>query len=186
MTYYYFPPLIPSFPPSSHQSIGEMGHFLVSTAFEEDRKGLFNPRNKQLRSAPSAPEELMSMERLSVHISRFQSVCVCVCVCVCMCVCVCVCVYVCVCTCVCVCVLVCMCMCVCICTSLYPYIFFFPSQIQSLTLSFSCLFFFQFYFSSPKGHRSPNSKLLCILSHHGLGKPTTDLYSPHYIRLYYP
>ena len=61
-----------------------MGHFLVSTAFEEDKKGLFNLRNKQLRSAPSAPEELMSMERLSVHISRFQSVCVCdVCVYVC-------------------------------------------------------------------------------------------------------
>ena len=81
-----------------------MGHFLVSTAFEEDKKGLFNLRNKQLRSAPSAPEELMSMERLSVHISRFQSVCVCVCAGICICVSLCV--YMCMHVCVCVCVLI--------------------------------------------------------------------------------
>jgi hypothetical protein len=54
---------------------GEVGHFLVSIAFEEDMKGLFTGDSTIVRRAPQAPEEPMSMERLSVHISRFQSVC---------------------------------------------------------------------------------------------------------------
>lgn len=61
-----------------------MGHFLVSLGFEEDFSGLFTGDSTRLRSAPKGPEEPMSMERLSVHIARFQSVTDCVsCVCVC-------------------------------------------------------------------------------------------------------
>ena len=70
-----FPPLSPSPPSPSLPLSGEVGHFLVSIAFEEDMKGLFTGDSTVVRRAPLAPEEPMSMERLSVHISRFQSVC---------------------------------------------------------------------------------------------------------------
>ena len=53
---------------------GVVGHFLVSLGFEEDVSGLFTGNSTQLRLVPEGPEEPMSMERLSVHISRFQSV----------------------------------------------------------------------------------------------------------------
>ena len=58
-------------PYASFFPTGEVGHLLVSIAFEEDFKGLFSGAT---RRAPSPPEEAMSMERLSAHISRFQSV----------------------------------------------------------------------------------------------------------------
>ena len=50
---------------------GELGHFLVSVAFEEDLKGLF--LNGAPREAPPAPEEQLSVERLGLHIERFKS-----------------------------------------------------------------------------------------------------------------
>ena len=79
-----------SFPPTLHHFLhhsfttpchsfsisftGVVGHFLVSLGFEEDVSGLFTGNSTQLRLVPEGPEEPMSMERLSVHISRFQSV----------------------------------------------------------------------------------------------------------------
>ena len=50
---------------------GELGHFLVSVAFEEDLKGLF--LSNAPREAPPAPEEQLSVERLGLHIERFKS-----------------------------------------------------------------------------------------------------------------
>jgi hypothetical protein len=51
-------------------SDGELGHFLLSVAYEEDVHGLF--LSDQPRAAPPPPEEQLSVERLGLHIERFK------------------------------------------------------------------------------------------------------------------